>query len=182
MSALTGAIARVEQRVEAWENHYLPHIIDRIPVYVPSEEDRIMRDQETPHLLLCKKIAYVTNVHGWCRVTPLGQQSSHLGRASEGKGMAHTVRVCAVCLSGMRAHYPRSLTYYSPYRLIALFSRRFGSLRPLFCLFLVLPLLLVFPLSSLLPLLLLLSLHVHLEARRSLRDVNLPCVKNVCHP
>ena len=49
----------------------------------------------------------------------------------------------------MCAHYPRSLTYYSLYRLIALFSRRFGSLRPLFRLFLVLPLLLVFPLSFL---------------------------------
>ena len=48
MSALTGAKARVEQRVEAWENHYLPHIIDRIPVYVPTEEKRNMRDQETP--------------------------------------------------------------------------------------------------------------------------------------
>ena len=47
MSALTGAIARVEQRVEARENRCF-RIIDKIPAYVPPEEERVMRDQEAP--------------------------------------------------------------------------------------------------------------------------------------
>ena len=138
MSALTGAIARVEQRVEAWENHYLPHIIDRIPVYVPTEEERVMRDQETPagspervssstrpmpmhktHQDVMEvepsplAVMQENSLRNQCARVVQGDTTGTavlpFGLASEGKGMTHIVRMCAVSVCGMYAPLPKKL-------------------------------------------------------------------------
>ena len=47
MSSLTGVIGRLEEHIEAWEKHYLPHLVQNLPVYIPPPQ-RLEPDDPTP--------------------------------------------------------------------------------------------------------------------------------------
>ena len=72
ISALAGAVGKVESRIAAWEQHYLPLIVDKLPVYIPQKESNTQAmEAETP-LYTSDDVMHLENVgasasaSAWC--------------------------------------------------------------------------------------------------------------------